>query len=181
MGIARNIARLIPNGSGLLPNANIEAVAASKLTGSVPLANGGNRVIKSTAITNSTRQTFGAADIITYWSVNYTKISSTSDLYIHVLLPTWSNYNGGNYVGINIDGTVDFKGSGRAVFGSDSGHWSFLQMRTGLAAGSRTISIYQDVLDNGGNYVIAVLNPNNSDDSRNQQMGSVMVIYEVEP
>ena len=38
MGIARNIARLIPNGSGLLPNANIEAVAASKLTGSVALA-----------------------------------------------------------------------------------------------------------------------------------------------
>lgn len=35
MGIARNIARLIPNGSGLLPNANIEAVAASKLTGTV--------------------------------------------------------------------------------------------------------------------------------------------------
>lgn len=39
MGIARNIARLIPNGSGLLPNANIEAMAASKLTGQVPDAN----------------------------------------------------------------------------------------------------------------------------------------------
>lgn len=38
MGIARNIARLVPNGSGLLPNANIEAVAASKLTGTVALA-----------------------------------------------------------------------------------------------------------------------------------------------
>ena len=39
MGIARNIARLVPNGSGLLPNANIEAVAASKLTGQVADAN----------------------------------------------------------------------------------------------------------------------------------------------
>ncbi len=39
MGIARNLARLVPNGSGLLPNANIEAVAASKLTGQVPDAN----------------------------------------------------------------------------------------------------------------------------------------------
>lgn len=39
MGIARNIARLIPNGSGLLPNANIEAVAATKLTGTLPDAN----------------------------------------------------------------------------------------------------------------------------------------------
>jgi hypothetical protein len=39
MGIARNLARLVPNGSGLLPNANIEAVAASKLTGQVADAN----------------------------------------------------------------------------------------------------------------------------------------------
>lgn len=39
MGIARNIARLVPNGSGLLPNANIEAMAATKLTGIVPDAN----------------------------------------------------------------------------------------------------------------------------------------------
>jgi hypothetical protein len=39
MGIARNLARLVPNGSGLLPNANIEAMAATKLTGIVPDAN----------------------------------------------------------------------------------------------------------------------------------------------
>jgi hypothetical protein len=36
---ARDLARLSPNTSGLLPNANIEAVAASKLTGQVPDAN----------------------------------------------------------------------------------------------------------------------------------------------
>lgn len=39
MGLARNLARLLPNSSGLLPNANIEAVAASKLTGQVADAN----------------------------------------------------------------------------------------------------------------------------------------------
>ena len=39
MGKARDLARLSPNSSGLLPNANIEAVAASKLTGQVPDAN----------------------------------------------------------------------------------------------------------------------------------------------
>lgn len=36
---ARDLARLSPNSSGLLPNANIEAVAASKLTGQLPDAN----------------------------------------------------------------------------------------------------------------------------------------------
>ena len=39
MSLARNLARLFPNASGLLPNANIEAMAASKLTGQVPDAN----------------------------------------------------------------------------------------------------------------------------------------------
>ncbi len=39
MGLARELARLRPNSSGLLPNTNIEAVAASKLTGQVPDAN----------------------------------------------------------------------------------------------------------------------------------------------
>lgn len=39
MGLARELARLRPNSSGLLPNANIEAMAASKLTGQVPDAN----------------------------------------------------------------------------------------------------------------------------------------------
>jgi hypothetical protein len=35
MGKARDLARLSPNSSGLLPNANIEEVAATKLTGRV--------------------------------------------------------------------------------------------------------------------------------------------------
>jgi hypothetical protein len=39
MSLARNLTRLFPNASGLLPNANIEAMAASKLTGQVPDAN----------------------------------------------------------------------------------------------------------------------------------------------
>ena len=55
MGIARNIARLIPNGSGLLPNANIEAVAASKLTGQVPDANApSGSVIQAVSATTAT-------------------------------------------------------------------------------------------------------------------------------
>ena len=66
MGIARNIARLIPNGSGLLPNANIEAVAASKLTGQVPDANApGGSVVQVTYASYATAfsSTANGADI----------------------------------------------------------------------------------------------------------------------
>ena len=54
MGIARNIARLIPNGSGLLPNANIEAVAASKLTGQVADANAPSGSVTQVVTTTKT-------------------------------------------------------------------------------------------------------------------------------
>lgn len=56
MGIARNIARLVPNGSGLLPNANIEAVAASKLTGQVPDANAPSGSVLQVVTTQTTTQ-----------------------------------------------------------------------------------------------------------------------------
>lgn len=56
MGIARNIARLIPNGSGLLPNANIEAMAASKLTGQVPDANAPSGSVINVAYASTSTQ-----------------------------------------------------------------------------------------------------------------------------
>jgi len=139
------------------------------------------KFVKATEFVNSTRQTFSAAEPLTIWSITYTKDSSTSDLYIHVMLPIKDTYNGGSYVGINIDGSTNFKGYGRATFSGESGMNTILQKRSGLAAGSRTISVYQDSIDNSANYVIPVLNPNSSDDGRNQQNSSVMVIYEIEP
>jgi hypothetical protein len=54
MGIARNLARLVPNGSGLLPNANIEAMAASKLTGQVADANAPSGSVIQVVSTNVT-------------------------------------------------------------------------------------------------------------------------------
>jgi len=68
MGIARNIARLVPNGSGLLPNANIEAMAASKLTGQVADANApSGSVVQVVSATYSTNVNISTGS----WSVDY--------------------------------------------------------------------------------------------------------------
>ena len=84
MGIARNIARLIPNGSGLLPNANIEAVAASKLTGQVPDANAPSgsviQVVQTTYSTNVS--TSSSSNIDTGLNASITPISASNKILI---------------------------------------------------------------------------------------------------
>lgn len=107
MGIARNIARLIPNGSGLLPNANIEAVAASKLTGTVALATqvsgtlpDGNAPSGSVIQVVQTKKTnpFSTNSTtfvdITGFSVSITPISTSNNILVFVMLQVSSNAGG---------------------------------------------------------------------------------------
>jgi len=85
MGIAREIARLRPNSSGLLPNANIEAMAASKLTGQVPDANApSGSVIQVVSVTKrDTFSTNSAGDTaITGLSASITPLSTSSKIFI---------------------------------------------------------------------------------------------------
>jgi hypothetical protein len=76
MSLARNLARLFPNASGLLPNANIEAMAASKLTGQVPDANAPSgsviQVVQSISTASFSNSTTSMAD------ANYCAVSQAS-------------------------------------------------------------------------------------------------------
>ena len=91
MGIARNIARLIPNGSGLLPNANIEAVAASKLTGLVASANAVSGSVIQVVSTTTNAQLSGNLGATTnptstsgtsYVTLSFTPKLATSKLFL---------------------------------------------------------------------------------------------------
>ena len=100
MGIARNLARLVPNGSGLLPNANIEAVAASKLTGQVADANAPSgsviQVIQSSITSAQIAVSPGLALVSTGISQAITPQSTSSKiLVIPVMTNVYNNGTGG--------------------------------------------------------------------------------------
>jgi hypothetical protein len=183
MGIARNIARLVPNGSGLLPNANIEAVAASKLTGSVAIANGGSRVIKVHTYENAIRQVTSASSNYTYFTWTITKVSSTSILLFHGFMPGRGNDNSGDYISIGVDGTNLFSGiqnqDTHDTVGT-SNHTVFNHVRTGVGSGNRTITVQAIPADGSANRSVNIVNPNSSDDGRNRQMATQFIIYEIE-
>lgn len=85
MGLARELARLRPNASGLLPNTNIEAMAASKLTGQVPDANApsGSVIQVVSTSTNGSFSTSAQSFVdITGMSVTITPSSASSRILI---------------------------------------------------------------------------------------------------
>ena len=84
MSLARNLARLFPNASGLLPNANIEAMAASKLTGQVPDANApsGSVIQVVNATSTGATSTSGSTFIATTIAATITPSSASSKILI---------------------------------------------------------------------------------------------------
>ncbi len=89
MSLARNLARLFPNASGLLPNANIEAMAASKLTGQVPDANAPSGSVIQVVQNALTQQisTTSTTDS-TVISQAITPLSATSKIWVFATCPT---------------------------------------------------------------------------------------------
>jgi len=119
MGIARNIARLVPNGSGLLPNANIEAVAASKLTGQVPDANApSGSVIQVVQATSTTTSTYSNAstwnDMSSFLSASITPTSSSNKILIMLNLGKVHNINGVN-IRLSRNASALFYGDGASL------------------------------------------------------------------
>ena len=92
------------------------------------------------------------------------------------------NDNSGDYIGIGIDGTMSYTGVQNEDVGGSSGNFTvFNQIRTGLSAGNRSMTIQAIPIDGSSNRSVNIVNPNNNDDARNRQMGTTVIIYEIEP
>jgi hypothetical protein len=85
MGKARDLARLSPNSSGQLPDANLLALAANKLSGVIPDANapsGSVIQVVSTTKTDTFSTTSGSYTSITGLTASITPISTTSRILV---------------------------------------------------------------------------------------------------
>lgn len=170
--------------SGLAASATTDTTNANNISsGSLAIARGGSRVIKVHTYENTTRQVTSVVSNYTFFSWTLTKVSSTSDLYIHGFMPGVGNTNSGDYIGIGIDGTMSYSGVQNFDIGASYGGGNgttFVQKRTGLASGNRSMTIQAIPNDGTANRTVDIVNQNSSDDARNRQMGSVFIVYEVE-
>lgn len=103
MGIARNIARLIPNGSGVLSDAN---------------APSGSVIQIQSAWTNSITTVNSSSDVdITGLSVSITPISATSKILVLAQVGR-SGGNGNGFITLYRDSTALFFGTGASYVGT---------------------------------------------------------------
>lgn len=143
-------------------------------------------VLGSTIFRNGTRAAVSTAAESTLFGGSFTKQRSDTVLIATCTVFGCGYYSGNCGVGMKLDNTWHF-GTGYQYDGSWSstlqitiisgqGYWS------GFSAGSHTLYWGWKTADGGtGNRPFNIFNPNNSDDGRNQQVVSSMIVYEVYP
>ncbi len=165
---------------GLVASATTDTTNANNITsGSLAIARGGSRIVKVHNFSNSTRQVTSSSNNYNYFTWTLTKVASGTDLYFHVVMPAYGNTNSGMYIGLGIDGSYNYTGVGM----TDVAGEQFLvlnQRRTGISSGSRSITLNQIPIDGTSNQTLNVINPNNSDDVRNQQQATNFIVYEID-
>lgn len=141
-------------------------------------------VLATTVIRNSTRSAISLAYNVTHFSGGFTKTTSTSNL---VVLATviGGQYNDGNgAVGIVLDSTTWDWG---AAYNYD-GVWTKANATvqcigtgyfTGVSAGVHTMGWGVKAVNGVSTRPYETLNPNGTDDARNGQFISTLIVYEI--
>jgi hypothetical protein len=161
----------LPSGTVNADSLASSSVTAAKYSGQRAIIAVHTNINTTRIVTNTSQQTFMS------WTLN--KVSSTSTLHFEVCIPGHGNDNSGMYYAIGIDGTLDFSGGFHADENQENGTY-MRQIRTGIAAGARTIDFRLWTQTGSDGRGINVINQNNSDDVRNRQMGTVWVVFEIE-
>jgi hypothetical protein len=136
--------------------------------------------IKISTYTNSTRQVTSSAATYTAFTWTFTKLyGTTTNVIVQGNIPGHGNTNDVNNWFINIDGTYQYTGTAATDTAAESQSVQVLQVWTGLAAGSHTVTFGWNVGNGTANRDMDVINPNSTDDARYQQNGSVFILTEV--
>lgn len=123
---------------------------------------------------------------VTFFSLDVTKVSSTSRLYVTGSIPTSGSSNHGIYWFVSYAGTKRFFGvsDGWRSHGSNDAsvpggiHINSVS-QPNIAAGTVTVGFGLSAIDGSANQPYMYLNPNTSIDGRNRN-GTVMTVWEVE-
>tara|TARA_Y100000592_G_scaffold55179_1_gene86854 strand:+ start:1923 stop:2444 length:522 start_codon:yes stop_codon:yes gene_type:complete len=156
-----------------------------------------DKLVKVTTFRNNTRTALNDSSSRVIWSANFTKEydANTSWILMEGMLPGANNYSDQCGVYAMLDGANTNNDSPRYhgihYSGANADHgWARFIMYVHriidnsdstqeLSAGSRTWSVGWHTRNGAsGDKPFEVWNPNSSDDSRNQQYGSLMSIYE---
>jgi hypothetical protein len=155
MSKARDLARLSPNASGLLPNANIEAVAASKLTGQVQIANApSGNVIQAVSSGFATSSDHTSTS---FQNTNVTLAITTTIANSRILFLGSLGVNASPYIRCQLtrNGTVVHlagrTSSGGAGASGDTEHWASLNYldSPGVSAGTTLTYMIQTRSESG--------------------------------
>ena len=156
-----------------------------------------DKLVKVTTFRNNTRTALNDASSRVIWSGNFTKEydANTSWILMEGMLPGANNYSDQCGVYAMLDGantnldTPRHHGIHYSGANADTGWARFIMYvhriidnadsAQELGAGSRTWTVgWRTRSGSSGDKPFEVWNPNSSDDSRNQQYGSLMSIYE---
>ena len=170
---------------------------ARRIIGTPPAQASGDKLVKATHWYNNTRTDISTHAEYTFWTANFTKEkdANTSWILMDGMLPGASNYSDQCGVFAGLDGmdtnddTPRHHGSYYAGVNDGAGWAKFIwqihriikndDSAQELAAGSRSWSVGFSPRDNGGGQrPFKVWNPNNNEDGRDNQHGSIMTIWE---
>jgi hypothetical protein len=168
---------------GRLPSSGVDASSLTTGTLGVDRAYSG-AIIAVSAVRSATRTSMPLANSYTGFSGTFTKKRSDT-IIIASATVFGANFSSGNCgVGLFIDGTWDH-GAGYQYDGawptsqttviSATGRW------TGISSGTHTMGFGWQHANGDTGRPFVYLNPHSSDDPRNQQMKSSIIVYEVMP
>ena len=140
-------------------------------------------VLSTTTIRNSTRVAMSATTgAVIAFDGSFTKHRSDTAIMATCTVFGATFYSGNCAVGMRLDSTWDYGcayqydgawGTSQTTIVVGQGYW------TGISAGSHTMAFGWNPADSSTNRPFAYLNPNSADDSRNRQMVSSIIVYEV--
>lgn len=162
---------------------SVDTITQTSNIGLGPIIPG--QVLYTTFRENTTRSVLSASTNGTVGTTTFNKMYSASDSYIIIkgIVPGATNVNSASCFKAYVDGETSYASTyGLMDQEANQVHSNGLaihQAYYGMGTGLHTYTYGWETRDGTSNTPFSIVNPNSTDDARNQQTGTVFIIYEV--